>query len=198
MVEAAPKYDAVLIHALGDKETGRLSIRSRLVIRAAVELNNQGGVGMFIVSGPKFKGNLPIGLAIKEELVRRHHIAEKRIISTTDRPMTTSEELGFLREQIDSHPEWKSIVHVSLVAHSLSMLALKRLLKSNGKTVEFKTAEGVLSHRYRNFFSKLHLTPDEFKWRIYEAVKFPFLLFPPTEKLLNKIATRCRPQVTRL
>lgn len=209
MKEGGQKYDAVLIHALGNKVIGstpnRLAQRSRLVIRAAVELDEEYGIDTFVVSGSEFQGTRPLGLNIRDELVRRYHVPEDHIVFTTDRPSTTSEELEFLSDQADQNPSWTHLVHISLEAHRLSMIALKRKLAKKGRTIEFKTGEDILenlpsernSQRYKRYFSGLHSTRDEIIWRIYEIVKFPFLLFPPTERLLNKLASRWRPQITK-
>lgn len=201
------RYDAILIHALGNKATGktpdRLTPRSRLAVRAAVQLDPD-GTATYVVSGGKFHDTRPTAFNTEDELMRRYHVPENRIIITTDRPATTSAEIRFLEEQANQHPEWKNLAHVSLSTHTPSMIALRRLW-AKGRSVEFRTAENVLEHlpsernsqRYKKFFSKLHFTIDEFIWRAYELAKFPFLLFPPTEKLLNKFASRWRPQITK-
>lgn len=205
MKEGQSRYDAVLIHALGNKVFGstpdRLTQRSRLAVRTAVELTDT-----FVVSGGEFNGTRPTGLNIKDELIRKYHVPEDHIIVSTDRASTTSLELGFLREQAKEHSDWKKVANVSVEAHRPSMIALAvRRILPGWRFSRFVTAESVLenlpsprnSERYRKYFDVIYQTEDERNWRKYELVKFPFLIFPPTEWFLNKIATRWRPQVTK-
>lgn len=205
MAERQPRYDAVLIHALGNKVSGsipdRLTQRSRLAVRAAIELSDT-----FVVSGSEFNGTRAMALNVKDELMKKYHVSEDHIIVATDRASTTSLELGFLREQAGEHPDWKKAANVSVEAHKPSMIALAvgRILPG-WRFSRFVTAESVLenlpsqrnSERYRRYFEAIHQTKDEKNWRRYELLKFPLLIFPPTEWFLNKLATRWRPQVTK-
>lgn len=198
-------FDAALIHVYGNQPDGQIKLRTLLTIEAAAVLYKKGEVARFVISGPGGISEGTMAEAARAALLQTVAINPADIYIKTDLPATTSNEFSFFDRVAETHG-WKRLLDVSWSTHGPSICVLgPRHLEKSGRTVQYTTAEAVLTHLsgveknayYKQIFDELRQSTDEVVWNIYEGIKLPLYSSPEGEKFLNTISTLWRPEINR-
>lgn len=218
MKEGAPQYDAAVLHVYGYKERKenehvRPAFYSRLVLAAARELRKAGQVENFTLSGKQFLGEKePVSTITANEFVRKAKDDSQNVYVNPSAPVTTNQELKFLRKEAEKPAHnWSHVVSIGWELHKPTIKTLADRIFS-GRTflwfkrekidIDFKSAEEILQtypsprnqERYKRIIDELHQSEGEKKWKKYEERKAKILNLPFVPEILDVVARFRRPK----
>lgn len=173
--EHQPLFDAALVHCywLSQKgETGKvkLSLRSRLGVRAAALAYNTGLVGNIVFTVGKIWGEDYPSVAQKMagELSEKYQVPQEKIIVSEDAFSTKKEITTFL--QIARENGWTKLLDISAKAHQRTIPALYQRM---GQEVSIRSVEGIIGEkddvRVKRLVERLGRSKYELSFLLYEA-----------------------------
>lgn len=186
--EPRPRFDAVLVHAywLSDGSYG-LSLRSRLAVRAAARLYDEGrGVGKIVLTAGRIWGeDYPsLGQLMKEELMEKYAVPSSRILVLPE-AKGTSHEIDLFLEQARTHG-WTNLVDISAAKHKWS---IPETYRRKGQEAAQESYEDILKRTEDNphmqkLLSRLHIHRSRYEasYAVYQGLTF-LLLHLNMEKL---------------
>lgn len=201
--------DQLFIHGQGYRERAdknldpTASTHGRLEMSATRELTQQGvTVGTVVFSGFAFPGQeIPLAHVDAEALrgtLHARHLPKPSIIEDHSARTTTMEVKTSKRVADETNAQ--SVAHLTVRAHKGEVQRATRTVFQN-HPVQVFTAEDILvkspnTHhalRYKKFIDKFRWSKQEWKLRLYQAIKYPILHLPQGGNILEKISNRYRP-----
>lgn len=200
--EHQPLFDVALVHCywLSQKgETGKvkLSLRSRLSVRAAALAYHTGLVGNLVFTVGKIWGEDYPSVAQKmaEELSEKYQVPQERIIVSEDAFSTKKEITTFL--QIAKEKGWTKLLDISAKAHQKTIPALYQRM---GQEVSIQSVEGIIGGifgkgddvRVKKLVERLGRSKYELGLLLYEAGVRLIMRVDPDYTFLDRQATAHR------